>query len=374
MKRPNNSNLIEENEQHKQKAQFLTLHKNYKEVIECYKKIAKNFKIEEKTEKNVSAKNNLKCNLKYIKKLIKDLRTVSNSFNEILLKDKDFLFKDLQDSYYFFEDLDIKDDDFLEQDDIFEGFDINVDVSFEQDDKFGIPKKNCYSCKRVITLNDIKIANLSIAEEHLRRLFESPYVEFYCCDCFEMKSPFWIVGDLISFLSLLEKNIKYQIERIWNSNIWTSNCKIDELKSYLKEVIKIKNNEHSDLSQDNNLISLIKRYVPDFTFEDSTIIVKETVLYHKFEDYEKAIILLGLTSPIYGDLVMGDGSIVIPKRFQTSNFSKAVGILYKRARRSNKFHLTEFGDRKISQIISQIEKKINAFVKLSHTFKAVFNL
>ncbi|KKM45241.1 hypothetical protein LCGC14_1561120, partial [marine sediment metagenome] len=144
MKRPNNSNIIEENEQLKQKAQFLTLHKNYKGVIECYKKIAKNFKIEEKTEKNVSAKNNLKCNLKYIKKLIKDLRTVSNSFNEILPKDIDFLFKDLQDSYYFFEDIDIKDDDFLEQDDIFECLDINVDVSFEQDDKFGIPKKNCW--------------------------------------------------------------------------------------------------------------------------------------------------------------------------------------------------------------------------------------
>ena len=374
MKRPNNSKLIEENEQHKQKAQFLSLHKNYKEVIECYKKIAKNFKIEEKTVKNVSAKNNLKCNLKYIKKLIKDLRTVSNSFNEILPKDIDFLFKDLQDSYYFFEDIDIKDDDFLEQDDIFECLDINVDVSFEQDDKFGIPKKNCYSCKRVITLNDIKIVNLSIAEEHLRRLFESPYVEFYCCDCFEMKSPFWIVGDLISFLSLLEKNIKYQIERIWNSNIWTSSCKIDELKSYLKEVIKIKNNEHSDLTQDNNLISLIKGYVPDFILEDSTIIIKKTVLYHKFEDYEKAIILLGLTSPIYGDLVVGDGSIVIPKRFQTPDFSKAIGILYKRVRRSNRFYLTEFGDRKISQIISQIEKKINAFVRLSHTYKAVFNL
>ena len=51
MKRPNNSKLIEENEQHKQKAQFLTLHKNYKEVIECYKKIAKNFKIEYKYKK-----------------------------------------------------------------------------------------------------------------------------------------------------------------------------------------------------------------------------------------------------------------------------------------------------------------------------------
>ena len=189
-----------------------------------------------------------------------------------------------------------------------------------------------------------------------------------------MKSPFWIVGDLISFLSLLEKNIKYQIERIWNSNIWTSNCKIDELKSYLKEVIKIKNNEHSDLTQDNNLISLIKGYVPDFILEDSTIIIKETVLYHKFEDYEKAIILLGLTSPIYGDLVVGDGSIVIPKRFQTSNFSKAIGILYKRVRRSNRFYLTEFGDRKISQITSQIEKKINTYIKLTATFKAIFNL
>ncbi len=372
MKRPDNSKLKEDNNQYKQEAQNLTLNKDYKKVIECYRKIAKNIKIEKKKEKDVPTKNNLKHNLKYIKKLIKDLKFLSNSLNEIHSKDMDFLFKDLQDSYNVFEDLKI--DDFIEQCDISEDLDINVNVCLEQDNIYNTKirstcsdvvlepepsKKNCYSCKRVITLFEIKIANSSLTEEYLRKLFESPYIEFYCCDCFETKSPFWIVGDLICFLNLLEKNIKYQIERIWNSNIWTSNCKIDELKSYLKEVIKIKNNEHSDLTQDKNLISLIKENIPDFIIEESTIMIQKTVLYNKFEDYEKGIVLMGLTSPIYGDLVVGDGSIVIPKRFQTNSFLKSIGIFYKRVRRSNRFYLTEFGDRKISQIISQIENTIN---------------
>ena len=38
MKKTNNSNLIEENERYKQKAQYLTLDKNYREVINCYEK------------------------------------------------------------------------------------------------------------------------------------------------------------------------------------------------------------------------------------------------------------------------------------------------------------------------------------------------
>lgn len=44
----NNSNLIEENELYKQKAQYLPSNKNYREVINCYEKIAKNIKIEKK--------------------------------------------------------------------------------------------------------------------------------------------------------------------------------------------------------------------------------------------------------------------------------------------------------------------------------------
>ena len=183
MKRPNNSNLIEENEQHKQKAQFLTLHKNYKEVIECYNKIAKNVKIERKIEKEVAAKRSLKSKLKRIKKTIKDLKTVSDSFNGILSKEKDFFFKDLQEYYYFFENVDINHDDH-EEDGIFENLD-NVEVDFEQFGSYNIvsyenkfdkllalndelvnPKKNCYSCKSVITLNDMKLVNLSIPEEH----------------------------------------------------------------------------------------------------------------------------------------------------------------------------------------------------------------
>ena len=49
MKKTNNSNLIEENERYKQMAQHLTSNKNYRGVIKCYEKIAKNIKIEKKT-------------------------------------------------------------------------------------------------------------------------------------------------------------------------------------------------------------------------------------------------------------------------------------------------------------------------------------
>ena len=47
-------------------------------------------------------------------------------------------------------------------------------------------------------------------------------------DCFKIKSPYSIVRDLISYLNLLEQNIKYPMKRIWNFKI--SNYKKEELK------------------------------------------------------------------------------------------------------------------------------------------------
>jgi len=371
MKRPNIFNLIEENEQHKQKAQLLTSNRNYREVIKCYEKIAKNIKIEKKAEEDKASKSLLKSKLKKIKTLIKILKTVLNSLNEIFSNDKYFFFKDIQDTYYFFENSDISDDICIEPVDTFESLDINIDVCIEQDDVFRTPKKICYSCKREITLLELNLANPSIDEDHLKKLFESPYIEFYCCNCYEIKSPYSIVRDLISYLNLLEKNIIYPMKRIWNFKI--SNYKKEELKFYLEEVIKIKNDKPNDLTQDANLISLIKEFIPDFTIEDSTIIVHKTVFYNKFEDYEKAIILMGRASPFFGEMFAGDDSIPIPKRFKTSNFSKAKGFFYKKEIWSNKFYLTDFGDRKFFQISFQIEKKINAHLELSNTFKMFFN-
>ncbi len=234
MKRLNNSNLIEENEHFKQKAQSLTSNRNYREVIKCYEKIAKNFKIEKKAEEDKTSKSLLKSNLKKIKTLIKILKIVLNSLNEIFSEDKYYFFKDIQDTYYLFENLDISDDVCIEQVDTFENLDINDDVCIEHVDIFQTPKKNCYSCKREITLLELNLANPSIDESHLRRLFESPYIEFYCCDCYEIKSPYWIVRDLISYLNLLEKNIKYPMKRIWNFKIsnYKSGIKILLRRSY----------------------------------------------------------------------------------------------------------------------------------------------
>ena len=96
MKRQNNSNWVEENERYMQKAQSLTLNKNYREAIKCYEKIAKNLKIEKKAEEDKTSKILLKSKLKKIKKLIKNLNAVASTLNEIFSNDKDYLFKDLQ--------------------------------------------------------------------------------------------------------------------------------------------------------------------------------------------------------------------------------------------------------------------------------------
>ena len=162
MKRPYKSNLTEENEHHKQKAQYLTSNRNYREVINCYENIAKNIKIEKKAEEDKASKNLLKSKLYKIKKLIKILKTVLNSLNEIFSSDKYFFFKDIQDTYYVFENLEITDDVYIGRDDLFENLDIREDIFQNQ-------KKNCYSCKREITLHELKIANPSMDKDHLKK-------------------------------------------------------------------------------------------------------------------------------------------------------------------------------------------------------------
>jgi len=60
MKKTNNFNLLKQNEQYKQKAQNLTSNKNYRDVIKCYEKIAKNIKIEKKAEEYKNSKSLIK--------------------------------------------------------------------------------------------------------------------------------------------------------------------------------------------------------------------------------------------------------------------------------------------------------------------------
>ena len=82
---------------------------------------------------------------------------------------------------------------------------------------------------------------------------------------------------------------------------------------------------------------------------------------------------MGRVSPFFGEMFVVGDSIQIPKRFKTSNFSKAKGFFYKKERRSKRFYSTDFGSRKFFQITFQIEKKINAHLELSNTFKVFFN-
>ncbi len=199
----NNFNFFRENEYYKQKAETFALNKNYREVINCYEKIAKNIKIEKKAEENKTSKRLLKSRLKKIKKLVKDLITVSSASNEIFSNDKYFLFKDLQDSYCLFENFDLSDEIYTEQ------------VYAELDEIFQIRErttleKNCYACKREITFSELKNANPSIDEEQLMRLCESPFIEFYCCNCFEIqiKAPSSLVRSLICYLNFLEKDVE----------------------------------------------------------------------------------------------------------------------------------------------------------------------
>lgn len=113
MKKTNNSNLREENELYKQKAQLLTSNKHYREVIACYEKIAKNTKIEKKAEEDEKKKFLLKSRLRQIKKLIKNLKIIVNMLNETFSIDRYYFFKDFQDSHYLFEQLDLIDDVYI---------------------------------------------------------------------------------------------------------------------------------------------------------------------------------------------------------------------------------------------------------------------
>lgn len=174
-------------------------------------------------------------------------------------------------------------------------------------------------------------------------------------------------GSLYSYII-----IKYPLKRIWNYKL--AAYQEQELISYLEEVSKIKNNKPNELTQDKNLISLVQELIPDFIFDDSGVMIKETVLYDKFEEYEKVIIFLARHSPFFGEFVFTEIGRVISKRVQTSNFSKAKGFFYKRSKRNGKYYLTDFGCAKFHQISLQIDKKIDISLKLSNAFKVFFKI
>ncbi len=363
----NNSNLIEENELYKQKAQYLSSNKNYREVINCYEKIAKNGKIEIKAEKDEKSKFLLKSKVKRIKKLIKNLKVI-NALDEMFSADVHYLSKDFQDSYYWLEQLNLDEDEDVEYENISRTREGEISSAREE-----TPKKNCYKCNDELTFKNLRIANPSVDEEHLKKLFESPYIEFYCCSCcsyLETKTPYSVVRELIKQLNLMEKNVSYPLNRIWHFKM--SGYREDELIFYLNEVAKVKNNNPNDFTRDINLISLVKKLIPDFIIEASTITIKKTVFYHKFKDYETAIIFIARRS--FDEMIVRGERVPLPKRFKTSNFSKARGFFYKKERWSNKYYLTDFGWSKFFQISFQIEKEIDLSIGLSTSFKYFFNL
>jgi len=340
LKRPNKSKLIEENKQYKQKAYNFTTHTKYRGAINCYKKIAHNIKIEKKIEKNATSKSLLKYRLKKIATLIKNLKAVENASNEIFSNLKSFYFKDLQNAYHL---------ELLEQ------------VNPEQDEKIQIrkvedspiPKKKCYKCKCDITFQELKNANPFKDVEYLKKLLESPYIEFYCCNCFEIetKLPYLLIRNLIQCLNFLEKDIEYPIKKLCNLEL--SHIQEEDMKVYFKEIIKIKKNLSNNLTKDISLISLIKEFIPDFiiTDDEKSIIIQKTVLYHKFTDYEKTIVFIARSSRKRGAV---DGCIQIPKRLKTSNFLKAKGFLYKKKRGTNRYYLTSIGRSEYFQITYHI--------------------
>ncbi len=366
MNKQNNSNWVEENKILKQRAQDLTIDKNYSEAIKCYEKIAKNIKIEKKAEHDRMSKFILKFKLKGIKILIKDLNAVTNALNNISSNDKHYFFKDLQETYHFSEEFDIREDIYSEQDDL---------SQIRKEESISSVKKYCYACKRELSLDALKDANPSLDEARSRKLFENLFIEFYCCDCFAIKTPKTpnsIVRDLIRYLNLLEKDVKYPLKRIWNFKV--SNYQEEELRIYLEEVSKIKRNQSNDLTQDKNLLSLVQELVPDFIFDGSSVVIKETVLYDKFADYEKAIIFVAKVSPFFGESMFTEFGRAIPKRFQTSDFSKTKKFFYRRSNRKGKYYLNDFGCAKFYQICLQIDNKIDAHLKISNTFNAVFKI
>jgi len=159
-------------------------------------------------------------------------KNLVNALNEIFSNDKYLLFKDLQDNYYLDEILDKPKQVYTEQDDIFQIGEEEIRTT---------PEKNCYKCKLEITFDELKNANPSIDEAHLRRLFESPFIEFYCCNCFkiEIKVPYSLVRSLICYLNFLEKDITYPIKKLWNLEL--SYTREEEIKLYLEEIIRMRN-------------------------------------------------------------------------------------------------------------------------------------
>ncbi len=45
-------------------------------------------------------------------------------------------------------------------------------------------KKLCWACKSELVFSEICESNLNFTEEAIRILWQNPFIEFYCCKCF----------------------------------------------------------------------------------------------------------------------------------------------------------------------------------------------
>lgn len=45
--------------------------------------------------------------------------------------------------------------------------------------------RQCWSCKRSLDFNGFKMINASLPKEKLIQLWESPYLQFFCCNCYK---------------------------------------------------------------------------------------------------------------------------------------------------------------------------------------------
>ncbi len=45
-------------------------------------------------------------------------------------------------------------------------------------------EKLCWQCKRQLDYDEFEKANLLLPEEKMHRLWDNPYLQFFCCDCY----------------------------------------------------------------------------------------------------------------------------------------------------------------------------------------------
>ena len=352
MKKTNNFNLLKQNEQYKQKAQYLTSNKNYRDVINCYEKIAKNIKIEKKSEKDAKSKFLLKSKVKRIKKLIKNLKIIINTLDESFSADVHYLFKDYQDNYYWFEVLSLDEEEDIEYEDVSR---TREDESISAKEE--TPKKNCYKCKRETTLLELKIANPSMDGAYLQKLFDSPFIQFYCCDCFKnfMKLPpeVWIES-IVSLLLRCEEGVEYKIDDL--SFVKSGVHDWDEVLFHLEKIELIKRTgenlciDPEDKENDEKLHQFVLNRAPLIEIIDAhSFVVTDSPFYRALNDGQKALFYVSnnphIKYPYY--------DIKIPDKYKTREFLEYENVYYV----NNRFSLTQKSIKmmlKIGHLISQL--------------------